>query len=145
VGSLWPDCDVLLRKPLPPLIGSALPLSEPQYVVICFARTHPHSSQMTAPNSNEKPTPLPSAHPQVHNGYQYATAHSHWAVSRSMQRDGNTFVGVPAGFEVAPGDANDLSVCGAYPWESNALVFSDNSGCGTAAAQNTSWTGSFPN
>jgi hypothetical protein len=49
----------------------------------------------------------------------------------NIQYNGDKLVEVPAGFEVAPGDANDLSVCGAHPWQSNFLSFADGGGCGT--------------
>ena len=41
--------------------------------------------------------------------------------------DGLTPVDIDAGFEVAPGDASDIEVANADPWDSNTLVFSDGS------------------
>ena len=37
-----------------------------------------------------------------------------------------------AGWQIAGGDAADVRVCGAHPWQSNYLVFADGTSCGTA-------------
>ena len=39
---------------------------------------------------------------------------------------------MPAGWDIAPGDADDMCVCGAHPWQSYYLVFADTYACGTA-------------
>ncbi len=46
--------------------------------------------------------------------------------------DGTVPVAVDAGFEVAPGDANDIAVCNLHTWGSYHLVFADGSLCATA-------------
>jgi hypothetical protein len=46
-------------------------------------------------------------------------------------RDGQTPVDIDAGFEVAPGDANDIEVTNAHAWGSNSLIFSDGAYCNT--------------
>ena len=55
----------------------------------------------------------------------YATAHLHNVDCRDVIPDGSTFVGIDAGFEVAPGDASDVEVANAFPWGSVGLRFSD--------------------
>ena len=37
-----------------------------------------------------------------------------------------------AGWQIARGDADDVRVCGAHPWQSPWLVFADTRECGTA-------------
>ena len=40
--------------------------------------------------------------------------------------DGGTYERVEPGFELAPGDANDIAVCNAHSWSSSCnLVFAD--------------------
>ena len=46
--------------------------------------------------------------------------------------DGAVPVAVDAGFEVAPGDADDIAVCNQHTWGSYHLVFADGSLCATA-------------
>jgi heme-binding NEAT domain protein len=55
----------------------------------------------------------------------YATAHFRSRDCRRTHYDGIDFVDIDAGFEVAPGDANDMSVANDYFWGSAYLVFSD--------------------
>jgi hypothetical protein len=69
--------------------------------------------------------PLTPHTPQRHNGYIYAVAHAHNVDRRDYILDGQIFVDIDAGFEVAPGDASDIEVANAHPWGSGALVFSD--------------------
>ena len=87
--------------------------------------------------------PLTPHTPQRHNGYIYAVAHAHDVDCRDDIYDGNTFVDIDAGFEVAPGDASDIEVANAHPWGSSWLVFSDGGAAGTALpiAQVPSWKG----
>jgi hypothetical protein len=47
-------------------------------------------------------------------------------------REGNTFVDIDAGFEVAPGDASDIEVANSHPWGSSRLSFSDGAQAATA-------------
>ena len=69
---------------------------------------------------------------QRYKGYTYATAHVRSVDCRDHIYDGKTIVDIDAGFEVAPGDANDILVANAHPWGSYDLVFSD--GAAAAAA-----------
>ncbi len=62
-------------------------------------------------------------HQRHHNGYVYATAHVHDVHGHEVLKDGPTPIDVDAGFEVAPGDANDVWVSNAYSWGCNGLVF----------------------
>ena len=76
--------------------------------------------------------PLTPHTPQRHNGYIYAVAHARDVGCRDMIFDGDTFVDIDAGLEVAPGDASDIEVANAHPWGSRYLVFSDGGWAGTA-------------
>jgi hypothetical protein len=60
------------------------------------------------------------------------TLHVHKVDDRTDVRDGHKPVRVPAGWEIAPGDAHDIRVCGAHPWQSYNLVFSNGDSYGTA-------------
>jgi hypothetical protein len=74
----------------------------------------------------------------MYNGYVYATAHLYspdlyFAGWRTVD-----FVEILKGFEIAPGDPNDISVCAAHPWGTSYLVFSDGSACGTPSQWDSS-------
>ena len=71
------------------------------------------------------------------------SAHGHDVDTRNVLYDGSTFVEVRAGWTVAPGDADDVSVCGAHKWQSYYLVFADGSACGTALSGDRSSIGNF--
>ena len=73
----------------------------------------------------------------------YASAHLHDVGWYGVLNDGLTFVEVRAGWTVAPGDANDVNVCGANRWGSTYLVFADGFACGTALCNNLSNIGIF--
>jgi hypothetical protein len=45
------------------------------------------------------------------------------ADGQTVIKDGDTPVGIDAGFEFAPGDASDIEVANAHAWGSGALVF----------------------
>jgi hypothetical protein len=60
--------------------------------------------------------------------------HSHKVDDDTHVEDGNKPVHVPSGWEIAPGDADDIRVCGAHPWQSYGLVFSNGDAYGTAYA-----------
>jgi hypothetical protein len=53
------------------------------------------------------------------------TLHCHKVDDHTLVEDGQKPVHVPAGWEIAPGDADDIRVCGAHPWQSDRLVFVD--------------------
>ncbi len=54
--------------------------------------------------------------------------------SNDFALNGQELVEILEGFEVAPGDADDLRVCGAYPWQSRYLITNDGFSCGTTMA-----------
>jgi hypothetical protein len=68
----------------------------------------------------------------------YRTAQRKYVESTTAESTGTRFVDLGKGFAVAPGDASDLSVCAAHPWQSFYLVFDDGSACGTAICSNQS-------
>jgi hypothetical protein len=55
------------------------------------------------------------------------TLHCHKVDDHTRVEDGQKPVHVPAGWKIAPGDADDIRVCGAHPWQSDRLVFVDGS------------------
>ncbi len=67
-------------------------------------------------------TPSP---PQLDGSNFYRTLHFHKIDDRALVKDGDKPSQVPAGWEIAAGDANDICVCGAHPWQSDWLVFAD--------------------
>ena len=77
--------------------------------------------------------PLTPHTPQRHkNGYIYAVAQVHDVDCCDLIGDGKNWVYIDHGFEVAPGDADDIEVANAYPWGSRFLVFSDGAYADTA-------------
>jgi hypothetical protein len=60
------------------------------------------------------------------------TLHSHKIDDRTLVKDGDKPSQVPAGWQIAVGDADDVRVCGAHPWQSHWLVFANGDGYGTA-------------
>ena len=46
-----------------------------------------------------------------------------------------------AGWQIAGGDADDVRVCGAHPWQSNYLVFANGDAYGTAMCHIPSFIG----
>ncbi len=60
--------------------------------------------------------------------------HSHKVDDRTLVRDNNKPVHVPSGWEIAPGDARDIRVCGAHSWQIGFLAFSNGDMYGTAEA-----------
>jgi hypothetical protein len=78
------------------------------------------------------PSNIPQTKSVVFNGYLYATAHFHAVDGVSIVDDGNDFVAIDAGFEIAPGDDNDVAVCNAHAWGCRFLAFADGiHNCGT--------------
>ncbi len=67
---------------------------------------------------------------------------SRWVDSSTLLLNGDQFVDIFPGFEVAVGDADDISATAAHPWQSDYLIFADGSCCGTAAG-NSSHIGNF--
>jgi hypothetical protein len=78
------------------------------------------------------PSNIPPSKCVVFNGYLYATAHFHGVDSVTYVEDGDDFVDIGTGFEIAPGDVNDVAVCNAHAWGSRFLAFADGiHNCGT--------------
>jgi hypothetical protein len=66
------------------------------------------------------------------------TLHCHIVDDRRRVEDGDTPVHVPAGWQIATGDADDIRVCGAHPWQSSCLVLANGGAYGTAMCYNSS-------
>jgi hypothetical protein len=60
------------------------------------------------------------------------TLHCHKVDDRTRV-DEDKHVHVPAGWQIAAGDADDIRVCSAHPWQSSGLVFANGHYYGTAA------------
>ena len=60
------------------------------------------------------------------------TLHSHKIDDSTLVSDAGKPLQVPAGWQIAVGDADDIRVCGAHPWQSHYLVFADGDVYGTA-------------
>jgi hypothetical protein len=77
--------------------------------------------------------PQPPPPPLQRDGpYMYMSLHSHQVDDRTLVDDGMKPVHVPSGWEIAPGDAHDIRICGAHPWQSYGLIFSNGDAYGTA-------------
>ena len=72
------------------------------------------------------------------------TLHVHKVDDRTIVKDGKKPVQVPAGWDIAPGDADDLRVCGAHPWQSQWLLCADAYPCGTAMCNESNYIGMQP-
>ena len=56
---------------------------------------------------------------------------------RSWAQDGCVPWQVEEGWDIAPGDGDDLQVCRLHPWQSDYLAFADGHFAGTSAAEAT--------
>ncbi len=74
----------------------------------------------------------PPPFPQRDGSNLYMTLHSHKIDDRKLFQDGYKPSQVPAGWQIAVGDADDIRVCGAHPWQSYYLVFANGDYYGTA-------------
>jgi hypothetical protein len=72
------------------------------------------------------------------------TLHARKVDDRTLVGDDQKPVPVPAGWNIAPGDADDVRVCGTHPWQSDWLVFADTYICGTAMCDQSSYIGTQP-
>jgi hypothetical protein len=64
--------------------------------------------------------------------------------SDTLVKDGDKYVHVkdfPAGWEIAPGDLDDIRICGAHPWQSYYLVFANGRSYGTAMCDDKMYIG----
>jgi hypothetical protein len=59
------------------------------------------------------------------------TLHCHKVDDWVLVEDGMKPEHVPSGWQIAPGDADDIRVCGAHPWQSYGLVFANGDAYGT--------------
>jgi hypothetical protein len=90
------------------------------------------SSNLQAPRPMLAASHAPHLSPQRDGSNLYMTLHVHKVDDHTLVKDGEKPVRVPAGWEIAPGDAHDIRVCGAHPWQSYYLVFSNGDAYGTA-------------
>ena len=60
------------------------------------------------------------------------TLHMHKVDDGTQLQDASQPVEMPAGWEVAPRDADSIRVCGAYRWQTQYLVLADGNMYGTA-------------
>jgi hypothetical protein len=70
------------------------------------------------------------------------TLHRRKVDDRTIVLDGKQPLPVPAGWQIAEGNADDIRVCAAHPWQSYYLVFANGDYYGTAAAH-PSYIGEF--
>ena len=129
-----------------PIFGNLL---QPACLRTCTLKSNPkphpyvkHQKTSQILNPLLKPPSFPPNRPQIYNGYVYKTLQGRVVDSRVVYYSGNSYK-VDSGYAIAPGDADDLSVCGAHPWQSVYLVFADGSACGTAICSNQSNIGNF--
>jgi hypothetical protein len=79
------------------------------------------------------PPPLPLAHPPQRDGSNlYMTLRCHKVDDCTFVGDGSQPLPVPAGWQIADGNADDVRVCGAHAWQSDYLVFANGDICSTA-------------
>jgi len=98
------------------------------------------------PHTNPPPQPplLSSPPPQRDGCNLYMTLHAHKVDDSTLVQDGDQPLPVPAGWQIAPGDADDARVCGAHPWQSSFLVFANGYDCHTAMHSDPFWRGTYP-
>ncbi len=65
-------------------------------------------------------------------GYMYQTLNNHEVISDVLVNSPKTYQHLPNSFQVAPGEPIDIYICSNFNWQSNSLVFSDGTRCGTA-------------
>jgi len=65
----------------------------------------------------------------------YATLHFH-KMDDGSHVQGSKPSQVPAGWQIAVGDADDIRVCGAHPWQTDTLVVANGNAYGTAMSLN---------
>jgi hypothetical protein len=69
------------------------------------------------------------------------TLHRHKVNDRTIVQDGEQPLPVPAGWQIADGNADDVRVCGSHAWQSGGLVFANGDAYGTSACRNSSCIG----
>ena len=62
------------------------------------------------------------------------TLHCRKVDDRTKVRDGEQPLPVSAGWQIAEGNADDIRVCAAHPWQTGGLVFANGDAYGTAFA-----------
>ena len=81
-------------------------------------------------------TPLFPPPPPIQrdSGFYYMTAHMHDVFGENHVLDGDQFVDIAPGWEVAPAnDPNVLLVCDAHAWQTQQLVLADGGYCFTGS------------
>jgi hypothetical protein len=81
---------------------------------------------------------------QCTRSYLYATLHRHKVHDCTLVLDRDQPLHVPEGWYIAPGDADDIHVGGAHPWQIYNLHFANRTFCGTAVWNKPSHRGTFP-
>jgi hypothetical protein len=71
------------------------------------------------------------------------TLHGHKFDDDTSELDGKQPLPVPAGWQIAEGDEDDIFVCATYPWQSEHLVFANGDCYGTADAPYFYYRGEF--
>jgi len=66
------------------------------------------------------------------------TLHRHKVDDRTIVQDGQKALPVPAGWQIADGNADDVRVCGAHAWQSSRLAFANGNAYYTAACGSSS-------
>ena len=102
----------------------------------------PQCAQHAQTSAAQAPGPKPSTShpvtrvPQRDGGNLYMTLHMRRVDDRTVIHDGRQPVVVPReGWKIADGNADDIRVCGAHPWQSSALVFANGTRYGTAMSK----------
>ena len=71
------------------------------------------------------------------------TLHRRKVDDRTIVLDGKQPLPVPAGWQIAEGNADDIRVCGTRPWKSFSLVFANGDRYGTSQCDPSSDIGEF--
>jgi hypothetical protein len=82
-----------------------------------------------------------NAYPITFNNWVYQTLIPHNLDEETMIFDGHTPKKIPEGWHIAPGDDNDIEFCKLHPFQSQTIVFSDGSVCGTTIHKDPSFRG----
>ena len=69
------------------------------------------------------------------------TLHRRKVDDSTRAKDGTQPLPLPAGWQIAEGNADDIRVCGAHPWQSNWLFFANGDAYGTGLCSRFSSTG----
>ena len=93
-----------------------------------------HHSRLLELTRHPLPSPPSLLPPPQRDGRNlYRTLHLRQVDGVKIKRDGGK-KRVPAGWEIACGDADDIRVCAAHPWQSRRLVFGNGDSYETASS-----------